>query len=178
MSWYRSQLESWLKTLDIKADLVYDVGGAQGEVKSRVKSWDVKDYKVLDLPEYDLEKNTLHMAGLPQADVVFCLEVFEYLIDPLRAMVNIKRLLKKNGRAYVTFAFVYPYHNEADLDSLRYTENGIIRLANCLKLKIKQVWYRVDRSGLLQQFYAADGMHPVKGYAHHNASGFIVEFVK
>lgn len=178
MSWYRQQLEDWLKTLDVKGDLVYDVGGAQGEVKDRVKSWDVKQYKVFDLPQYNLEKYAEHQPGYKQADIVFCLEVFEYLINPMTAFANLKRLMKVAGKAYVTFAFVYPYHNEADLDSLRYTENGIIRLANHFKLKINNIWYRTDKSGLLQAMYASDGMHPVKGYEHHNATGFIVEFQK
>ena len=180
MSYYREQLEDWLSTLDIKADTIYDVGGAQGEVKNRVKSWDVKNYKVLDLPEYNLEKKSDHLIkyNKKQADIVFCLEVFEYLIDPTCAIVNLTRLVKKGGKIYVTFAGVYPYHNEANLDALRYTENGIRRLALIPHLTVENIWYRVDRSNLLQKFYQADGMHPVKGYEHHNATGFIVCFKK
>ena len=48
MSNYRDQLESYLKTLDIKADRVLDVGGAALLVKDRVKSWDVEEYKIAD----------------------------------------------------------------------------------------------------------------------------------
>lgn len=178
MSYYRDQLEDWLKTLDVKANLVYDVGGKQGNVKGRTKSWDVETYRVLDLPEYDVERFTQHRLGYKQADLVFCLEVFEYLIDPAQSMCNIKRLLNKGGRAYVTFAFIYPFHNEVELDSLRYTEGGIRRLAKRIGLEVTNIWYRVDKSGLLQSFYATDGMHPAKGYEHHNATGFIVELTK
>lgn len=178
MSYYRQQLEEWLKTLVVKADTVLDIGGAQGHVDSRVAHWNVKNYKVLDLPDFDLEQEDSYQRFLGEADIIFCLEVFEYLINPYEAMENISEILKEGGRAFVTFAFVYPTHNELELDSTRYTENGIKRLAESVGLKIKNTWYRIDRSGLLQQFYAADGMHPAKQYQHHNATGFIVEFVK
>jgi SAM-dependent methyltransferase len=182
MSWYRQQLEDWLKTLDVKADTVLDVGGAQGEVKSRVKSWDVKEYKVLDLPEWDLNKEYADKDNFldvyDSADIIFCLEVFEYLIYPLMALANIETILKSGGKAYITFAFSYPHHNELELDALRYTEPGIKRLADKAGLTITNIWYRTDRSGLLRQFYAADGMHPAKEYDHHDVTGFIVEFTK
>lgn len=176
MSYYREQLEGWLKDLDVKADLVYDVGGKQGEVKNRVRSWEVDNYKVLDLPGYDVDIE--HQASYKQADIVFCLEVFEYLINPMAAISNIRRLLKPGGKAYITFAFVYPFHEEVEADSLRYTENGIQRMVQKVKMKVTNIWYRVDKSGLLQSFYATDKMHPAKGYEHHNATGFIVEITK
>lgn len=179
MSFYRQQLEDWLKTLDVKANVVLDIGGKQGEVKGRTKSWEVKDYKVLDLPEYNVELASLIQdLNQPEADLIFCLEVFEYLINPLSALGNIAFLLKDGGKAYITFAFIYPYHAEPELDSLRYTENGIHRLAENVGLTVTNTWYRVDQSGLLQAFYSKDGMHPFKGYPHHDATGFILEMTK
>ena len=185
MSWYREQLEDWLKTRDVQANIVFDIGGKQGEVKNRVKSWDVNKYEVLDLPEFDIEKKTLggsrvsHIATrVNKADIIFCLEVFEYLIDPLAALANIKYMLKPAGKAYITFAFVYPHHNELDMDSIRFTETGIRRMAKRIGISLTQIWYREDKSGLLQSFYSADGMHPSKEYPHHNVAGFIAEFIK
>jgi len=177
-SFYRQQLEDWLKTMDVKADVVYDIGGAQGEVKSRVKSWKVGKYKVLDLPVYDLNK--IWVAGdLKKADIVFCLEVFEYLIDPINALNNIKSvMMPRGGKAYVTFQFVYPHHNELEMDSLRYTESGIRNIAAKVGLGITNIWYRVDRTGYLEKFYSLDGMRRSKQYGHHDATGFIVEFTK
>lgn len=178
MSWYREQLEQWLSKLDVKADCVLDIGGQQGNVKSRVKSWDVKDYKVLDLPIYDLEEYWWLIHDGEQADVIFCLEVFEYLIDPITAMRNIAHMLKPGGKAYITFAFCYPHHNELDMDSLRYTESGIRKLANRVELKVNNIDYRIDKSNALNTFYAIDGMKRAKQYNHHDATGFIVEFTK
>lgn len=175
MSYYRQQLESWLSELDVKADTVYDIGGGQGEVKGRVKSWEVKNYRVLDLPVYDLNEP---WQTKPEVDIIFCLEVFEYLINPMEAMENISGLLKLGGKAYITFAFVYPHHNEIELDSLRYTETGIKRLSENAGMQVDNIWYRKDKSGLLQSFYAADGMRAAKQYPHHDATGFIAKIVK
>lgn len=180
MSFYRQQLEDWLKTLDIKADTVFDIGGEQGNVKDRVKSWDVQNYKVLDLPFFDISRlsNARDVAKEHKADIIFCLEVFEYLIRPYEAMEALYILLKEGGKAYVTFQFVYPHHNELAMDSLRYTEFGVRRLAKHIGLKLNKIWYRVDKSGLLQQFYSSDGMRAAKEYSHHDATGFIVELQK
>jgi len=175
VSWYRTELENWLKTLIVKADYVIDWGGKQGRpVKDRVKSWDVKKYKIFDLPENDIEQLPFNLVE-ELADVIFCLEVFEYLIMPDVAMGNIAAYLKKGGRAYISARLVYPTHNELELDSLRYTEQGLRRLAQRAKLEVNNIWYREDKSGLLQSFYAADGMHPAKQYSHHVATGFIME---
>lgn len=174
MSYYRQQLESWLAELDVKADTVYDIGGVQGNVKDRVKSWEVKNYRVLDLPIYDLNEP---WQTTPEVDIIFCLEVFEYLINPMEAMENISGLLKPGGKAYITAPLVYPVHNEVELDSLRYTETGLTRLANNAGLSVANVWYRRDKSGLLTAFYAKDGMHPAKGI-QHDITGYIMEVTK
>ena len=175
MSYYREQLESWLKQLDVKADVVYDIGGGQGNVKNRVKSWDVEEYKVLDLPTYNLEDYWWLLIDGDQADIIFSLEVFEYLIDPVTAMRNIEYILKPEGKAYITFPLIYPAHNELHLDSLRYTETGVKRLVQRAGLKVNKIDYRVDKTNLLNTFYAADGMKRAKQYDHHDATGFIVE---
>lgn len=180
MSFYRQQLEAWLKTLAIKGNTVLDIGGAQGHVKDRVMLWDVKNYEVMDLPEWDLNLDWNDQAEekAETADIIFCLEVFEYLYNPMVALRNIADLLRPGGSAYVTFQFVYPHHNELEFDTLRYTEPGLTRMAQMAGLRVKSTWYRVDDSGYLEMFYDADGMRKAKQYQHHNATGFIVEFTK
>ena len=187
MSWYRNTLEAWLKELNVEAETVLDIGGAQLPVKDRVKLWDVKNYHILDLPDYNLEdfddefgegKNWRNFSN--SANLVFCLEVFEYLIDPLRAFNNIREVLKADGRAYISFPLLYPVHNEVEFDSLRYTETGIRRLAREAGLKVNQIWYRKPRSQdyfWLFKFYVADGMRMAKG-VDHQTYGYIVELSK
>lgn len=176
MSYYRQQLEDWLQKLAVDAPSVFDVGGAQGEVSSRCFSFKCRDYKVLDLPEYDLQRpdNT----ETDRAQIVFCLEVFDYIKDPVMAFENLYKLTMLGGTIYATFPFIYPHHNELEAEGLRYSEQSIRWLAEKSKLKIKSIAYRIDKSGLLQSFYSADGMHPAKEYHHHNVTGFIVEFQK
>jgi SAM-dependent methyltransferase len=180
MSEYRRQLEAWLGQLDIEAGTVYDIGGGQGSVLPRLNSHNIRNYKVLDLPEYDLGDEAFGFGNelYLKADVVFCLEVFEYLIDPVTALNHISFVLASGGKAYITFAFVYPHHNELDQDSLRYTEPGIKRLAQRAGLRVTDTWYRTDKSGLLEGFYRADGMKAAKQYPHHNVTGFIAELTK
>lgn len=183
MSYYRTQLEDFLGMLDVKCHRVYDVGGVQGEVKSRVKTWDVKDYRVLDLPEFDLQEDWSHKHFLlkEQANIVFCLEVFEYLIDPLQAIKNISFILKDNAttksKAYISVPLIYPVHNEIELDALRYTENGFRRLCKAAQLDVTAVWYRRPVNDLLSAYYGSDGMKAAKG-VDHKVTGYIFEVTK
>ncbi len=172
MSYYREQLEQFLGNLDVDADVVLDVGGGQRTLAGRTQSWNVGAYHCLDLPEYDLDRPfeyPLH------GDLVFCLEVFEYLIVPTTALQNICRLLQPWGKAIVSFPFVYPLHNEIERDSLRYTITGIRRLAEFAGLQIDQMHPRKTLTDSLVRYYQEDRMHAVEGY-DHNVTGYIVEF--
>lgn len=183
---YRRDLENWLGELDVKADTVFDVGGAQLPVKGRTKSWDVKKYKIIDLAEPHELKKAPHyvfdMEGVDswqkeygdQADLVFCLEVMEYIIDPVQAIENIRFMLKSGGKAYVSFGFVYPMHQPVKYDSLRYTLNGIHRIVSLAGLKITQVRERLDHSDMLIPLYKMNLMHMADGMSH-NVLGWIVE---
>ena len=173
-SYYRQQLENYLQGLDVEADLLYDIGGKQKSAKGRTKTWKVKELVCLDIPEYDLnEPQNLDK----KADFVLCLEVFEYLINPLQAMRNIANALKVKGVAIVSFPFVYPIHNEVEFDSLRYTLSGIKRLADKAGLKIIDVSYRKCKTSTLVKYYEEDGMKMAKGHNHH-ITGYIIKFVK
>ena len=178
MSEYRNQLEAWLAKLDVQAGTVLDIGAGDNPVRNRAGSWNVGAYWEMGLPEYDVENYSHHVSIEEGFDIVFCLEVMEYVIHPVRAMEKIRYELTNGGIAYVTFPFVYPHHNQLERDSLRYTEPGIRRLAEHAGLDINQIWYRRDKSGLLNEFYAADGMRKAKEYENHDVTGLIVEFGK
>uniref|UniRef100_A0A6M3M7S6 Putative methyltransferase n=1 Tax=viral metagenome TaxID=1070528 RepID=A0A6M3M7S6_9ZZZZ len=45
----RTQLESWLKGIDVRADSVLDVGSGQKGIKGRTKSFEVNELIGLDL---------------------------------------------------------------------------------------------------------------------------------
>lgn len=165
--------------MDVKATNVLDVGGAQGGVRDRVRSWNVGTYEVADIEQpadLILDLNTATVFPLGKYDLIFCLEVFDYIWNPSHALYVLRQMT--NNKIIVTFPFIYPHHNELDRDALRYTEPGVKRLAEAAGLRVTNVWYRRDKSGLLKQFYAADGMRAAKEYPDHSVTGFVVEFTK
>lgn len=177
---YRLELDRWLSELDVKAHVVLDVGGSQLPVKGRTKSWEVDSYVIADLPqphvdspkpeiEFDLEKDSWHE---PIADVVFCLEVMDYIVLPDCALSNIHDMLFKDGLAYVTFPFIYPTHQPLEAEGLRYTENSIRRLAEMTSLEVAELVPRRPETDLLDQFYRAERMRAAKHY-DHNVTGWI-----
>ena len=137
-SLYRDQLETWVKKINVKCDFCMDIGGGQYKIKDRVNSWNVKKYKILDndkqyKPDYfgdlnvDLTCNGWETFPFNQVDVIFCLEVMEYIWRPLQAHKNIFSLLKPGGIAYISYPTIYPLHNPPGVDYLRYTKNAIKR---------------------------------------------------
>lgn len=190
MSSYRTELENYLKTLDIDEDSVLDIGGSSLPVKDRVKSWSVRNYKILDnLQEKDTEKEhwqepdftwdlnvpLSEEMGFGKYDSIFCLEVFEYVYDPLIALKNIKKLLSKNGKLVVSLPFLYPLHNPMVHDCLRYTEFGIYKLMKEVGFEIiDMIPRRAYNPNLLSDFYKAEGLHPAKRYPSHDVLGWVV----
>lgn len=182
---YRIELDKWLKNLDVKARLVIDIGGSQLPVKGRTKSWDVKKYLIADLesphvdspkPDMELDLNQVYF-NTAQANLVFCLEVFDYVYNPFIAMRNINILLKPKGRAWVTFPSIYPLHQPVEDDALRYMPGGIKKLAEASGFEIKQMIKRRPETNLFETFYRTERMRAAK-HEDHNFTGFIVELEK
>jgi SAM-dependent methyltransferase len=184
---YRASLDRWLKGLDVIADNVLDVGGAQLPLKGRTRSWDVLQYRIADLPQphvgspipdievdLNLVDNTLPHN---EFDQVFCLEVFEYIWNPFTAMMHISDSLKHDGSAWITFPSFYPLHNPVEDDALRYMPGGIEKLAEHSGLKIRQMIPRRPDTNALQLAWSAERMRAAKG-EDHNFIGWIVEFTK
>lgn len=192
-SHYKKILNDWKRSLDVKADVVFDIGGAQDPIKGMTNSWDVKDYKIVDLPVphietvkpdlvQDMNESTDKgecVKYIESVDLIFCLGVFDYVINPNIAMENIKKLLKEDGTAWVEFPFVYPIHNPVDDEGCRYSEGCIRRLAKQAGLTIQEIIYKRPKPGntKLLEFYSEDGMRAAKGI-DHNVTGYIVRMGK
>ena len=190
---YRNTLNEWLSNLDVKANTVLDIGGSQETMPKRVKSWNVENYIIADLPqphkdspkpdiEMDINK-TLEPVNDPYNDFadyfdsIFCLEVFDYVYDPMTAFRNIELLLKKGGTAWVTFPSFYPTHQPIEDDSLRYMEYGIRKLAKGAGLTIEEMIKRRPESNMLDQFIRTERLRAAKNY-DHEFLGWIVRFSK
>jgi SAM-dependent methyltransferase len=174
----RIQLEAWLQTLDIKAEAIADVGSDRLPVKNRVKSWQVQQYDFLDLPKYDLnrpwELNEIY-------DIVFCLEVFEYIYNPMQAMKNLYDILKIGGELYISFHFVYPHHSPKKIDYLRYTRWGVDKLLQESGFRSWESYPRYFKSPwLMGQVYLDEKMigNDNNRGSLHSEQGYLVKALK
>lgn len=182
---YRRSLEDWLSNLDVSADSVIDIGGSQLPVSKRVKSWDVIDYKIADLPnphvdspKPDIEVDMNYPNTFDEKyQVVFCLEVFEYIWNPVEAFKTLRRATQDGGTIYVTFPSIYPLHQPIGDDALRYMPAGIQKLAQNAGLVLVSMTPRKLHTNMWQQAISAEGMRAAKG-EDHNFSGWICEFRK
>jgi SAM-dependent methyltransferase len=170
-SYHRIQTEDWLKTIDVKADRVLDIGGSQLPIKGRTKSWDVKEYKILDLYEpHECNVNPDMLIDINEDmylnqnekdklfDVAFCIEVSEYFYNPMKAFKNINSLLVSGGILYITFPFVYGCHKPSGKDFLRYTPIGAEELLRKTGFKILEHKYRKTNGNQLGDFYKQEKM--------------------
>lgn len=201
-SYYKKFLNDWKATLDVKADVVFDIGGAQDPIKGMTKSWDVGEYFICDLsmphvvkqpPDFiqdmNLPWNPMRRTDLDgkieynfqpiQADLIFMLGVMDYVINPNVALNNLYHFLKDDGTAWVEFPFVYPIHNPKDDEGCRYSEGCIRRLAKQAGLEIEEIIYKTPNPNnpYLIMFYKADGMRMADG-VDHNVIGYIVRLRK
>lgn len=185
---YRLELNKWLAQLDVKADRVLDIGGSQEALKPRVKSWDVKEFQVADLanphkdspkPDIELDLNVGYWKPMETElfDTVFCLEVFDYIYDPVHAIRQIEIVMMPGATAWITFPSIYPLHQPIEDDALRYMPGGIRKLAASAGLEIQEMIPRRFESSSWQQTVSAERMRAAK-HEDHNFSGWIVRFTK
>ncbi|MFA5770301.1 MAG: hypothetical protein WC894_02290 [Patescibacteria group bacterium] len=172
----RNQLENWLKLLDIKTDRVLDVGVGFEPVYKRVGKWRVKKYRTLDnnlenhvSPNFELDLNLIESKNnkniakkirnfLPNN--IFCLEVMEYIYNPMIILRFFHQTLAKNGILYISFHTFYPYHKPYRADYLRYTKSGITKLLKEAGFSKWEITPRLAKAGKkeLLAFFKKEGM--------------------
>jgi SAM-dependent methyltransferase len=158
---------------------------------------DYKDYLILDLvqphenkrePDITCDLN-IGEKGLSYSDkekiqdgfdVVFCLEVMEYIYNPVVALSFINSLLKKDGIAYFSFQFLYPVHNPVDCDFLRYTKSGMTQLLNKSGFEIVEITERIMKPQSCvdyNEFMINEGFKAAKTINHFD-TGYLVKAKK
>ena len=192
-SHFRQELENWLKTLDIKAAKLLDVGGGQKPLPGRVKSFEVTDYKILDIGfgaefiwdlNYKLNNsilNDLIKKNFDIVNVITCFEVMEYVFDPLQVLKNLNFLLAPRGELYISFPFIYPLHPPTGTDFLRYTKYGAHKLLKEAGFDIvENVPRKADNVGLWLDFLRADGFKYDKAedYKALSETGCLIKAIK
>jgi len=184
---YRLELNKWLNELDVDASKVLDIGGSQEQVINRVKSWNVEEYLIADLDNphkgekpdiiLDLNEDIITADYCGYFDLIFCLEVFEYIYDPMFALDSIYDALKEGGTAYISFPSIYPLHEPVEDDCLRYMPAGIRKLASETKLEIKNIIPRKMETTSWLDTIIRERFRAAKNQ-DHLISGWIVEFEK
>lgn len=190
MSVYKDQLNSFVSTLEVKAKVVFDWGGSQNPIKGRTRSWDVQDYKIVDLAEPHVEKqkpdfvwdaNENHWPDedmnkyMGNVDALFMFGVFDYVIEPGQAMRNVASLLSPSGYAWIEFPLFYGHHEPLWAEGCRYSEGCIMRLLDRADLKLDEIIRKPAGNPLLVEFMRLDGQRLSKNYQYHDTVGFITK---
>jgi SAM-dependent methyltransferase len=182
---YRNELNKWLADLEVYGGRVLDIGGSQEQVKNRVKSWNVDEYLIADLhephkgrqPDIEVDLNIPIEVEIEPFDKIFCLEVFEYIYDPVTAMKNIAELLVLHGIAYVSFPSIYPLHEPVDDDCLRYMPAGITNIVEKARMQVLEFIPREMETDAWLHTISAERFRAAKN-KNHLISGWIVKLEK
>jgi ubiquinone/menaquinone biosynthesis C-methylase UbiE len=124
--------------MDVQGMKVLDIGSSIGSfmksnkfepAKSRLKT--AKKYVTMDI-DPDSGADVIGDAHkLPfkkgEFDIILANNVIEHFYDPVQAVAEMHRVLKKDGKIYFTIPFLYPVH-EAPHDYSRFTRFGLEKL--------------------------------------------------
>lgn len=189
-SYYRKQLEEYLSNLEIKAKSVLDVGGSQLPVRDRVLKMETEAYMIADLPSPHIEKAKpnfvldlndpqaiFKLGSAPKCEVVFCLEVMEYIYNPLTALSNLREMTENDGHLYISFPYYYPPHEPRVEDCLRYTLQGARKLLRLAGFETVAVSYREAKGHGFYMLNTENALRPSKTaeFQELNSLGFIIK---
>lgn len=144
-----NELESPVRQVDFIQDLNYPVPKIQE-----------RPYEDCDHEPHCVNpiQDMLRLEKESKFDVIFCLEVFDYIWNPVQACENLMYMLKPGGTLVVTFPFIYPNHNPTDADMLRYTRQGAEKLLNRAGFSIRHTYPRLmNHTAFWKRFIDAEG---------------------
>jgi SAM-dependent methyltransferase len=183
MSRHRDQLEHWLSTLSVTGGSLLDVGGSEKPVQGRLGTCTPQrtaildtaagaDY-VFDLNQFQAPQELFAFEASPYWDCIFCLEVFEYLWNPVIALQNLYHWLSPQGTLYLSLTWQYPLHAPEGLDCLRYSDAWVRQAVGRLFRTVDIIPRRMQSAELLAAQWRQEGMHPLRG-GDHTPSGFLI----
>jgi SAM-dependent methyltransferase len=191
-SLYRLQIEEWLKERQFSADQVLDVGGGDKKASSITKI-ECNNYIVMDsdagfnpgiihdLNEFGHPDDIFSIYQNPRFDLIFCLNVFEYIYNPYNAIANLYTWLAPGGTLVMNVPFLYPVHNPVGIDYLRYTHEWVQKMLH-ERFKFSEVEttpiIATQGADALRAFYSVEKMHTRKGDASWIEIGTIIKAVK
>jgi SAM-dependent methyltransferase len=122
--------------------------GSGGEIEKLIKDNCLTDISIISM-DIDINRNPDIVADISAEfteeevyDYIICSEVLEHVVDPFKAVENIRQLVKTGGEVFVSTPYQFPTH-DAPFDHFRYTEFGLRMLLNSfsdLKLEVRGSW--------------------------------------
>ncbi len=128
-----------------EGSLVLDAGAGEGKYREYFRhcrvigvdncvgdsSWDYSSLDVVgDLHLLPFKDNLF--------DAIICIVVFEHLKNPFKAMKELSRVLKKGGKIFAVFPFMWEIH-QRPYDFFRYSEYGFKSLAEYSNLSVIEI---------------------------------------
>lgn len=115
---------------------VLDVGGKKKNKRGKFNIHTSHKYDSLKYLNIDSSTEPDYLSSadnipLPDkcVDFVLLIEVLEHLENPLIVLNEINRILKDNGKLFMSIPFLFPVHADP-CDYQRYTEQGLINISN------------------------------------------------
>lgn len=191
-SLYKRQIVEYLKARTYKADQVLDVGGADTPIQNyttvearRILILDNDPVKNLafnhDLNQFAHPEELFAVEEKIHFDLIFCMNVFEYIWNPDAAMANLYNWLEPGGKLVINFPFLYSLHQPVGIDYLRYTHEWIEKVFK-ERFPFKEVNITIlkatDGSQALREFYSLEKIHTRKDDDSWLEIGTIVEAIK
>lgn len=186
MSVYKDQLNAFVAEQEVKANVLFDIGGSQHPIQGRTKTWDVNECVIIDLQEphvllkapdivHDMNESWTRKE---KADVIYMLGVMDYVINPNIAINNVYKMLTDDGHAWIEWPLFYGHHEPIWDEGCRYSEGCIMRLLEQSNLKLDDIIRKPAGNPLLVEFMRRDGQRLSKNYHYHDSVGFITKVSK
>lgn len=91
------------------------------EISGRVwEAFGFASYQSVGFPEFDLCSDTLS----ENFDLIICEHIFEHLLQPDKAAINLRAMLNPDGHALIVTPFIYKVHPNPH-DCTRWTREGL-----------------------------------------------------
>ena len=127
---FRDQILNEIKPIDD----VLDIGKAMRDKHQNIVSKSLETLDVNDFGSYpdiicDICSDVTDLEN--KYDKIICIAILEHVYDPFRAVSNLKKMLKKNGKIYGMVPYLYHYHAPQDLefqDYFRFSKDALAYL--------------------------------------------------
>ena len=130
----KKALKPLIKSLNDPGKSGLNIGSGETHLHPNIKNLDIFPGKYVDIvaqaEDIPCENESF--------DIIITQETLEHVRDPFKAMNEINRLLKKDGKVYIQLPFIIGYH-PGPTDFWRFTREGILELAVRNNLKIIEV---------------------------------------